>query len=187
MKQVKALLINFSHQSKGSTYNALKIMETEFKNNHIETQSIEFGGLNIEHCRVCNRCRKSKCEINDDFYYMLSEIEHAEILVLASPIYVGSITSLGMTFIQRLTYYLKNNGNILENKIGSPVIVAGESGHLTGYNQLVNFYIVNGMMVVGSDYWPVYTSSYANKIRDNSSDDNLIKLANNIIHMVKRR
>ena len=186
MKNQKAVLINCSHRPKGNTYKSLNIVKNEFTDNNIMVRYIELCKLNIKYCTGCNTCGNSNCKLNDDFDSILKEVKDADILILGSPVYVGSIASLGMTFIQRLTSFSKNNGGILEGKIGSPIIVAGEAGHLTAYNQFTNFYTVNGMIVIGSDYWPVHTSSYKNSDRDNSSDNNMRKLSKNIIDLIRR-
>lgn len=62
-----------------------------------------------------------------------------------------------MALIQRMTYVSFNNNETLSKKIGGPLAVAGETGHLTTVNCLVDFYLVNEMVIPSLNYWNIGT------------------------------
>ena len=181
MKKPKVLLVSLSHRKQGNTRDALEILRREM-DSRADTELLELADYDVRHCLACDACRTGGCGVKDDFPVLIRKVEEADALILGSPVYVGSITSLGSAFIQRLTYYLKNQGRTLEGKIGSPVIVAGECGHLSAYHQILDFFMVNGMYAAGSDYWPVLTASRKNTVKDSGgSAENLRVLGRRIL------
>ena len=80
-----------------------KILEGA-KEEGAETQSFNFSDLDIKPCRGCNGCKQSDrgCIINDDMQKLYDAIEHADALVLGSPIYMGQMSAQAKIFTDRL-------------------------------------------------------------------------------------
>jgi multimeric flavodoxin WrbA len=77
-----------------------------------ETKKIYLADAHIEFCANCRRCtkdspekRRGQCIFNDDMDKLLSDIDDAGGLVLASPINFGTVTALMKRFIERLIVY----------------------------------------------------------------------------------
>jgi len=71
-----------------------------------ETQPWYFGDLDIKPCQGCMSChvadRDRGCVINDDMQKLYDAIEHADALVLGSPVYMGQMSAQAKIFTDRL-------------------------------------------------------------------------------------
>ncbi|MFZ2955577.1 MAG: flavodoxin family protein [Candidatus Ozemobacteraceae bacterium] len=180
---MKFLMINGSHRIAGNTETFLSVMKTEFEKYEAATESVLLATLSLEHCRVCDSCKgTSVCIIEDGFNPLLKKILEADVLVIGTPVYVGMPSSRMTVLLQRLAYLALSNGNILKNKIGVGVVVAGETGHLATLNSIVDFFLVNEMTILGSRYWPIGTATKRGEIHnDVSAIENLKYLAKKVV------
>jgi len=73
-----------------------------------ETRSFELNRLNYQGCQGCYACKTKldRCVLKDDLSEVLAEVGEADIVVLASPVYYGDITSQLKGFIDRTFSYL---------------------------------------------------------------------------------
>jgi multimeric flavodoxin WrbA len=81
-----------------------KILEGA-KEQGAETQAWYFSDLDIKPCRGCLGCHKGGdrgCVINDDMQKLYDAIEHADALVLGSPVYMGQMSGQAKIFTDRL-------------------------------------------------------------------------------------
>jgi multimeric flavodoxin WrbA len=69
-----------------------------------ETQSWYFSDLDIKPCRSCYGCKQGDrgCIINDDMQKLYGAIEHADALILGSPVYMGQMSAQAKIFTDRL-------------------------------------------------------------------------------------
>ncbi len=70
-----------------------------------ETLNIILADKEIHHCRGCFSCwlkTPGRCILNDDMKSILNEAEGADVLVLASPLYIDTISSMLKVFLERL-------------------------------------------------------------------------------------
>ena len=69
-----------------------------------ETQCWYFTDLNIKPCQGCLSCHRDDhgCVINDDMQKLYAAIEHADAIVLGSPIYMGQMSAQAKIFMDRL-------------------------------------------------------------------------------------
>ncbi len=70
-----------------------------------QTESIYLKNLNIKHCTGCYGCwvkTPGKCVLKDDMANLVEQIGLCDLLVLATPVYVYSMTSLMKAFIDRM-------------------------------------------------------------------------------------
>lgn len=68
-----------------------------------DTDIIYLNDLKIRDCQACNHCRKNpmSCSVNDDMIDLFPLIESSDVVILGSPIYMGYITGLMKTFLDR--------------------------------------------------------------------------------------
>lgn len=80
-----------------------KILEGA-KEQGAETESWYFSDLDIKPCQSCYGCKKGDrgCIINDDMQKLYGAIEHADALVLGSPVYMGQMSAQAKIFTDRL-------------------------------------------------------------------------------------
>ena len=70
-----------------------------------ETESRYFSDLDIEPCRGCLCCHEGGergCIINDDMQELYGAMEHADALILGSPVYMGQMSAQAKIFTDRL-------------------------------------------------------------------------------------
>jgi multimeric flavodoxin WrbA len=80
-----------------------KILEGA-KEQGAETQSWSCSDLDIKPCRGCLGCKQGdlRCLINDDMQKLYDALEHADALVLGSPVYLGQMSAQAKMFTDRL-------------------------------------------------------------------------------------
>ena len=72
-------------------------------------RTYELNRLTYRGCQGCYACKKTldHCILKDDLTEVLTEVQDADLLVLASPVYYGDVTSQLKGFIDRGYSYLK--------------------------------------------------------------------------------
>lgn len=74
-----------------------------------ETRIFELNRLSYRGCQGCYACKKSldRCVLKDDLTEVLAAVQEADVVVLATPVYYGDVTSQLKGFIDRSYSYLK--------------------------------------------------------------------------------
>ena len=93
----------------------------------IETLLIELSEMKINGCLACGKCMKVlECSQEDDFIKMIPILSDSELagLVVATPVYFGSMTSQCKAFLDRCVMF-RRNGFLLRNKVGGVIAVGG--------------------------------------------------------------
>ena len=91
--------------TKGMTYKALKDIENNYPD--IDYKIIHIKDANIEQCVGCYQCvRKGedRCPLKDDKDMILEEIDKADGVIFASPVYVNHISGLMKNFMDRIGF-----------------------------------------------------------------------------------
>lgn len=85
----KAIIFTGSPRKKGNTMQMAQWMEDALKEQGAQTIRFDTAFLNISGCKVCQGCYSTgrACTIDDDFNRIAEEIETADVLVFASPLY----------------------------------------------------------------------------------------------------
>lgn len=131
------------------TRHTLKAIEEEA----ITTELISLAGLDIRPCRACLSCRKEgKCAIDDDLSPIYQKMLAAEAIILASPVYVGSVTALMKSLMER-SAYIGGRKRVFSGKVGGPLVVARRAGQNFTLAQMNFWFQINGFFIPGSTYW----------------------------------
>jgi len=94
--------INGSRRKSGNTQSMLAALNLAAQIEDATTETIFLGDYAIDACTGCEGCRDSwECVIKDDFATVVSKIDSADALVLASPTYWYTVTSDMKRFIDR--------------------------------------------------------------------------------------
>jgi len=100
MKRV--LAISGSPRKWGNSELLLEEFLKEFKEKNIKVKKIVASELNINPCNNCARCLKTgNCIFKDDMKQVYSELEKADCVVIASPIYFTNLPSQLKALIDR--------------------------------------------------------------------------------------
>jgi len=92
-----------------------------------ETMLIELSDMKMNGCVACGKCVKVlECSQEDDFAKMIPILSDKGLagLVVATPVYLGSMTSQCKAFLDRCVIF-RRNGFLLRDKVGGVIAVGG--------------------------------------------------------------
>jgi multimeric flavodoxin WrbA len=92
-----------------------------------ETMLMELSDMKINGCVACGKCMKVlECSQEDDFVKMIPILSDSALagLVVATPVYFGSMTSQCKAFLDRCVMF-RRNGFLLRDKVGGVIAVGG--------------------------------------------------------------
>jgi len=166
---------------------ALEVLQQE----RVDTELVHLQGKEIKPCDGCLRCKKEmRCVIEgDSFEPIFQKLKKADGIILGSPVYFGSATPQLMSLLDRAAYVRRQTKEYFSGKIGGPIVVARRAGHNFALAQLLLWYFVNDMIVVGSTYWNIGIAGSAGK-RDIQADtegiDTVRHFAKSMANLMKR-
>lgn len=101
---MKIIGINTTPRQKGNSRIALeKALETA-ESKGATVKFIDFNELNVKTCQACDYCaeHRGQCLLEDDMRQIYEDIGEAYGMILATPIYMGNVSSNAKIFIDRL-------------------------------------------------------------------------------------
>ena len=143
----KVLIINGSpHLDKGATGIVLDAFERGIQKSCPEIEKKLVYTLDIKPCRGCLSCWAStpgKCIQKDDMESILPLVSEADLLIIATPVYVDGMTGPMKTFLDRLIPLIKGRVELRDDHMrhvqrrvtkGKMVLVS-----VSGFSELDNF------------------------------------------------
>ena len=99
----KILILNGSPRKKGTTASLIKAFTEGAEAAGNEVKELYIEGMNIHGCRGCEVCAKNggQCVQKDDMAQVNEATEWADVVVLASPMFFGTITAQLKTVLDR--------------------------------------------------------------------------------------
>ncbi|MBI0584260.1 MAG: flavodoxin family protein [Methanomassiliicoccus sp.] len=159
---MKVIAFNGSPRKNGNTNRALEVALEEIAREGIETELVQMGVEDIAPCQACGVCGQKKdrrCKRKDDkVNEWMEKMAAADGIIIASPVYFGSMSAQTKAFIDRIGYVNRANGDLLKRKVGAAVAVNRRAGALATFQEINNFFLIGQMIVVGSSYWNVITA-----------------------------
>jgi multimeric flavodoxin WrbA len=132
------------------TAHALKAIAEE----GLETELIGLAGLDIRPCTACGACSGNEtCSIDDDLLPVYRKMKEADAIIIAAPVYMGSLAGLAKCFMERAGYIDRNNKRVFEGKVGGPIVVARRAGQNFTLAQMMFWFQLCGFLTPGSNYW----------------------------------
>ena len=151
METLKVLMLNGSPRSNGNTAVALREMETVFRENGVEVETVVIGNRAIRGCVACGGCAKiGKCVFDDAVNELAPKFEAADGLVVASPVYYASANATLVACLDRLFYSTPFDKSM---KVGASVVCARRGGCSATFDELNKYFTISGMPVASSQYW----------------------------------
>ncbi len=184
---MKVILVSGSPRIKGNTMAALKACAESIENNGIKTHLISLAGKKIEACQACGQCKKlGYCVLKDDFAPILDEVKNSRGFVIGAPVYFGTARGDVMNLLQRLGMVSRGGEKFLKHQIGGPVAVARRGGQTASIQEMLMFYFINGMTVVGADYWNMLFGGAPEEVlNDREGMENILEFGKNIARLIK--
>jgi multimeric flavodoxin WrbA len=108
---MRVVAVNGSPRKSGNTARLLKEISGMAEDKGAEVKYFDLVDLKFEDCRACYQCNKTgTCSITDELDAVKEEIAKADVVVLASPIYMGGETGLMKCLIDRLYSFFRPTG-----------------------------------------------------------------------------
>lgn len=103
---MKVLILNGSPRKHGNTSELTKAIARDIIGRNSEPDEIMLFVKNILGCNNCGSCQKdrlpARCSINDDMIDLYQKFLDADLVILASPIYMWQMTPCAIAFLNRL-------------------------------------------------------------------------------------
>lgn len=186
---MKIIAISGSPRPKGNTWHLLQEAIKVLEQQGIDTEYVSLHDKDIRPCLACMKCAKEKnrCSQEDDFNALYEVLARADGLIVGSPVYFGSATPNMMALLNRAGFVARMGDNVFERKVGSPIVVARRAGVNFTYAQLLYFFMIMGMVVPGSTYWPIAFGLNPGEVtKDEEGMKTVVTLAENIAWLLKK-
>ncbi|KGG80444.1 NADPH-dependent FMN reductase [Caloranaerobacter azorensis H53214] len=144
------------------------------KKYNADIRKIYLKDLNINLCTGCYYCSKTgNCFINDDMNELYREFNESDGIIIASPLYFNTVSSLTKIMIDRCQVYwsskfiLKNPSiDVNKNRIGMFIATGGapyKEGHFDGCIPVIDFFFkaINtrykyNLLISDTDRFPIW-------------------------------
>lgn len=148
----KILLVNGSPNEHGCTATALEEMAATFEKNGVETETLWLGKKAVADCIACFACSKGNgCVFKDCVNEVAEKIDGYDGFVFGSPVYYGGPTGRLTSFMDRLFFSVPNEK--FAGKLAASVVSCRRGGATSAFQRLNQFYLMENMIVAGSQYW----------------------------------
>ncbi|MBN2108009.1 MAG: flavodoxin family protein [Deltaproteobacteria bacterium] len=156
---MKVVAFNGSPRKDGNTAQSLQVVLAELRDNNIETELVHIGAQGLKGCIACYKCMERKdgaCAITSDpLNEYIQKMRDADGIIIGSPVYFSNVTADVKAFIDRAGLVARANGNMLQKKVGAPVVVMRRAGATFAFAAINFFFLIQQMIIPGSDYWNV--------------------------------
>lgn len=156
---MRVLAVNGSPRERGNTYLMLRRVCDRLAAAGMEIDEVNLHAVGIAPCAACMICVQTKdgqCHgENDAANELIDRSRRADVILLGSPVYFGSLTGQIKAYMDRVGFVARQGDQFLRRKIGAAVVPARRAGHLFTFAELNMWFLINGMVVPGSSYWNV--------------------------------
>jgi len=184
---MKILLINGSPHEKGCTYTALTEIEKTLHEEGLETEIVQLSTAPIRGCTGCGACAKMKCNRcvydGDMVNHILEKCESADGFVFGSPVHYASAGGAITSLMDRMFYC---GSRVMRTKPGCAIVSARRAGTTATLDQLNKYFIISGMPIVPSQYWPMVHGNTPEQVAQDEEGLQIMRqLGRNMAWMVK--
>lgn len=160
---MKVLLINGSPHAGGCTRTALNEVAGVLNECGVETQVKNVGASVRSGCLACGRCKRTGlCAVDDVVNEVIELLPGADGLVVGSPVYYSGANGGLCAFMDRLFYAASNR---LAFKPAAAVCSARRAGTTATLERLNQYFLINNMPVVPSQYWNMVHGNSPEQVR----------------------
>ncbi|MDY0088412.1 MAG: flavodoxin family protein [Coriobacteriia bacterium] len=154
---MKVVAVNGSARKGGNTAIMIEAAFAPLRQAGIACEMISLAGKTVGGCTACMRCRHEadrQCHGRDDFgNEVITALDSADGILLASPVYFADITPELKAIIDRAGYVARGNAGMFTRKVGSGITVHRRAGAIHALDSINHFFLISDMIVVGSSYW----------------------------------
>jgi multimeric flavodoxin WrbA len=183
---MKVLLINGSPNSDGCTFTALSEVAKALNEDGIETEIVQIGDKDVRGCVACKGCKETDvCVFNDIVNEVIEKAKTADGFIFGSPVYYSGINGTMKSFLDRLFY---SGSQHLAYKPGAGVVSARRAGTTMALVQLNQYFTINNMPVVSSQYWNMVHGNTPDEVRQDKEGMQIMRtLGHNMAWLLKSK
>lgn len=143
-----------SGRPNGNTSQIARVIAEFTERQNVETEIIDLHRHHIEPCHKCGSCntRRTPCAIEDDVLGIVSHLTAADAIIYGAPVHAFGTSEVMQRFLERAGVGHLRFQRPLANKVASVYVTGRRYGHLVVHNQIVNNFLLNRMIVVGSGF-----------------------------------
>jgi multimeric flavodoxin WrbA len=188
---MKVLSVSGSPRKNGNTYQMLKRVCNHLAQAGAEIDEVYLHGMKLSPCSACMTCAKKKdrrCHgYQDDGNDLIERTIAADVVLLGSPVYFGSVTGQIKAYMDRVGFVNRVNDQFLTRKIGAAVVAVRRAGALLTFAELNLWFLINGLVVPGSSYWNIARGLKEGEVtQDPEGMQTLDDLAKNILWLAEK-
>lgn len=182
---MKVLLVNGSPHKNGSTFTALREVETALNNEGIETSIVWLGTDAISGCIACEYCsRNGKCFKNDIVNEFARRAESADGFVFGTPVHYAGASGAITSFLDRLFYSVP--ATTFRHKPAAVITAARRGGTTAAYDQLIKYPAIAEMPIISSHYWNMVHGAAASEVPEDKEGMQCMRiLGKNMAYFLK--
>ena len=136
---MKVVAVGGSPRLTGNSNYLMDQVLEELSRSSIEAEKIVLNQYKISCCQAHENCRDvKKCQVQDDAPWILEKISSADAVIMASPVYFGSISAQVKTFLDR-SYFLFAHGIKMKAKCYGLIAISGGGGFEETLQELKKF------------------------------------------------
>ncbi|WP_026894030.1 flavodoxin family protein [Clostridiisalibacter paucivorans] len=114
----KVLAIMGSPRTMKNTDYLLDYVLSIMESNHINIKKVNLKDLKISPCTACGYCEtKGSCIIEDDMISLYDDFNNSDVIIVASPLYFNSVSSLTKIMIDRCQVFWSSKYILKESSI----------------------------------------------------------------------
>ncbi len=148
---MKVLIINGSPRLKGNSSTLVNEMINIFNKEGVEVDNYQIGAKAIRGCMACGYCYEhGECVFKDDVNDLAKRFEHADGLVVVSPVYYGSANGSIISLLDRLFYSSHFSKKF---KVGAAFAIARRGGTTATFDELNKYFTISQMPIASGRYW----------------------------------
>lgn len=183
---MKALLINGSPHEHGCTYTALCEVQKALTAEGVDSEILWISTDPVHSCIGCGACaaNDSRCVFGDDpVNDALDKMASCDALIVGSPVHYAAASGAITAFLGRMFYA---GGRTMRHKVGACVVSARRGGTTAALDQLQKFFIIAGMPLAPSQYWPMVHGNTPDEVmQDEEGLQTMRTTGRNVAWMVK--
>ncbi len=144
---MKVVAIGGSPRLQGNTNYLIDQALSELASRGIETEKIVLNEYKINPCQAHDNCGSfAECQQQDDAPWILQKFSQADGIIVASPVYFGTISAQMKTFMDRSIFLFRHNTK-LKAKCAGLIAIAGRGGADEAAEELNKFFRMTDVKV----------------------------------------
>lgn len=181
---MKVLLVNGSPHPGGCTRTALNEVASILNECGVETQIKNVGNATVRGCAACHHCaRTGRCVFDDVVNELIDIAPTIDGLIVGSPVYYSGPNGALCAIMDRFFYAASSK---LAFKPAAAVVSARRAGTTASLERLNQYFLINNMPVVPSQYWNMVHGYSPEQVRKDKEGMQIMRtLGRNMASMLK--